>query len=110
MIKVRDARAQIAAVLRNELQVEDFARWVMANSWNVHRDSSAEAVDLVSSIHLLLAERAKPDDDAEFRTALAELLNDIVVSQAVDVPVAKVHMRPSNASRWIPSQVQPAAA
>jgi hypothetical protein len=65
MIHARDVRAQIAAVLRNEISIEDFARWIMSTSWNMHKDSSEEAVDLVSSIHLLLAERSDGVDSQD---------------------------------------------
>src|SRR2546422_3263241 len=57
MIYEAEVRAKIAAVLANEISVVDFARWIMSNSWNMHQDSEAAAVDLVSDIHLLLAER-----------------------------------------------------
>ena len=80
MIHEHDVRAKIAAVLKRDISVEDLARWVMANSWNMHKDSAPEAVDLVSSIHLLLAERDDPHADPEFRRELQSLLNNIVVS------------------------------
>ena len=77
MIHVRDVRAKIAAVLRNEISVEDFARWIMANSWNMHKDSSKVAVDLVSSVHLLLAERSDREcSPSELRRELETLLSD----------------------------------
>jgi len=99
-------RAKIAAVLANEISVEDFARWIMSNSWNMHRDSSAESVELVSSIHLLLAERDESiysDDD--FRKEIRALLKpngirinvtisfDRVVPIDLDEPVASANLK-----------------
>jgi hypothetical protein len=89
MIHEREIRVEIARFLRGEISFEDFARWIMANSWNMRRDSSDEAVELASSVHLLLAER---DDEiyslAEFRNELASLLNNI--KESVHAPVAEM--------------------
>lgn len=93
MIQVRDVKSKIAAVLANEISVEDFARWIMSNSWNMHKDSP-EAVDLVSDVHLLLAER-DPRNAQVFRHALALLLNnrgadEQVVSMQIVISFAPV--------------------
>lgn len=83
MIHERDVRAKIAAVLRNEISVVDFARWIMSNSWNMHKDSSSEAVDLVSNIHLLLAERHDAQSDEAFLQELAVIAgNPDVIDQS----------------------------
>ena len=80
----------MAAVLRNEISIVDFVRWIMSNSWNMHQDSSHSAINLVSHIHLLLAERDEfLLDDSAFRLELSSLLNNIVVSQPIDVSEAE---------------------
>ena len=85
MIYERDVRAKIAAVLANEISIGDFARWIMSSSWNMHHDSSADAIALVSDVHLLLAERDDFSiDDDGFRLGLASLANNIVVSAPVE--------------------------
>lgn len=90
MIHEREVRSKIAAVLRNEISLVDFERWIMSNSWNMHKDSSASAVNLASEIHLLLAERDDSQiDDRAFLRELALLLNNIVVAQPVDASVAQ---------------------
>jgi len=111
MIHERDVRAKIAAFLSNEISVEDFSLWIMSNSWNMHKDSSAEAVDLVSSIHLLLAER---DDNSyspeEFRSELESLLNKIVVSYPpAHHVVPKRYFSANSARQWL-SIARPLAA
>jgi hypothetical protein len=95
MIHERDVRLKIAAVLRSEISIEDFARWIMSNSWNMQKDSSERAVDLVSSIHLLLAERDEGVySPEEFRRELASLLDKIIIS----VPLLDVAIVPQLAS------------
>lgn len=75
MIQERDVLDKIAAVLRSEMSIVDFARWIMANSWNMHQDSSADAIELVQSIHLLLAERDDSSiSDNSFVSELASLI------------------------------------
>ena len=74
MIHVHDVKAKIAAVRQYEISIEDFAWWIMSNSWNMHKDSSNAVVDLVSNIHLLLAERNDASNDDEFRDELSALL------------------------------------
>lgn len=77
MIHEADVRAKIAAVLRDEVSVVDFARWIMSNSWNMHQDSSRAAVDLASNVHLLLAERDEASiNDNDFKRELSALLSE----------------------------------
>ena len=58
----------------------------MSNSWNMHQDSSAAAIALVSEVHLLMAERDDFSiDDNGFRSALSAIANNIVVSAPVEV-------------------------
>ncbi|SRR5712691_10757017 len=86
MIHERDVRAKLASFLRNEISLASFADWVATNSWNMHKDSSREAVDLVSSIELFLAERDdKTYTDHDFRRDLQTLLDNIVVSDAANL-------------------------
>jgi hypothetical protein len=74
MIQEFEVRQKMADAVEMKISVIDFIRWIMSNSWNMHRDSSREAVDLVSQIHLLMAER---DDfllsDPEFLYELLRL-------------------------------------
>ncbi len=93
MIQELDVKAKIAALLRDEISAIDFVRWIMANSWNMHRDSSDRAVDLVSDIHLLFAERDdKSLDDQAFLAELRELVSlhprDVWISANVPVRVS----------------------
>jgi len=74
MIYERQVKAKIASVLNGEISIIDFARWIMSNSWNMHQDSSEEAIALVQSIHLLLAERDDSSiDDSNFLSELRSL-------------------------------------
>lgn len=104
MINELDVRAKIAAVLNRELSIVEFARWIMSNSWNMHRDSSRSAVSLVSEIHLLLAERDDFSlDDAAFIQELSVLNGNAVVSSPVDIDERIIESRPyfANSARWL---------
>lgn len=74
MIHASEIRQQLAAVTSGQLPLSDFAEWLDSKSWNMHRDSSAEAVTLVSSIDRLLAEYDHRDSsEDELRRALHAL-------------------------------------
>lgn len=80
MIHEREIRAQLAKTVMRQLSVDDFADWVLSNTWNVHKESTRETAELVASLELLFAER---DDDAytsdEVMKRLERLLNTITV-------------------------------
>ena len=56
MIQESDIHDKLAALQRGEVSVFDVGDWIDANSWNMHRDSSSEAIKLASSIDRLFAE------------------------------------------------------
>src|SRR5262245_43747166 len=78
MIQEFEVREKLAALAAGEQSVEDFAAWLDPASWNMHADSSSEAIDLVSSVHLLLSEYDHKDlDESQLRRELESLLNDV---------------------------------
>lgn len=84
MIQPSEVRQKLRAFLSRQLSLDDFEDWLVAQSWNMHIDSSAEARDLVSSIELALSEHSNGHLDAsELRTKLFKVLDQIVVE--VDV-------------------------
>lgn len=56
MISELEVKENLASLLTNELSLEDFDRWLVEKSWNMHLDSAVEAQELVGSIELSLAE------------------------------------------------------
>lgn len=56
MIYKEDIRAKLAAVAAGELPLWDFYDWLEIASLNMHRDSSAEAKELVGEIGLIFAD------------------------------------------------------
>jgi hypothetical protein len=81
MILESVVRQRLAAVASHALSLEDFADWIDEASWNMHSDSSPDAIDLVSSIHALLAERDdRAINDEALRRELLSLLNNVHVS------------------------------
>lgn len=96
MIHEHDVRARLAALLRHAISIESFRRWIVDESWNMHSDSSACAIDLVSDVQMLIAEHDDRaiSDDALLR-ALVSLLNniDVEVVRPVAVMVPKISRR-----------------
>lgn len=101
MIREADVREKLTALWRKEISLEAFEDWLAQASWSMHNDSKREAVDLVSSIHLLLAER---DDhvinEAELRREFLALLNNVSVSFRIepDAVVSSVRNRYASSS------------
>lgn len=56
MVEESEVQNRLAALANGQMSIDDFAEWIEANSWNMHADSPAVAVEIVSSIHLLLSE------------------------------------------------------
>jgi hypothetical protein len=93
MINAHEIEQKIALVAKGKLSLNAFEDWFVPNSWNVHKDSTFECIDLVSSIHHLLSER---DDhilnESDLRRELRLLLESrvhyvrIVYSEAQRVP------------------------
>lgn len=78
MIHESDVRNKVALLVQHKLSLVSFERWLVSESWNMHSDRSAEAIDLVSSIHVLLSERDDSVvDESELRRELLLLLNRI---------------------------------
>lgn len=97
MIEEADVRDKLAALASHELSLEDFAGWLGPASWNMHADSSPEAIDLVSSIHLLLSEYDHGDvDESELRRQLLSFLDDVVVSIRIDISASVARRAPAS--------------
>jgi hypothetical protein len=95
MVRELEIRQKMADAIKREISVPEFVRWIMANDWNVHNDSSPSAANLVYDIHLLLAERDNvPLDDQSFLQELGEL------NKFATVPVS-LTFESSNQSRTI---------
>jgi len=81
MIAENAVRDRLLRFLQNQLSLEAFEAWLVSESWDMHRDSSPSAQNLVVAIELLLAERSSSElSDARFRNELASLANNIISS------------------------------
>jgi hypothetical protein len=74
MILEVEVQQKLAAVANDELPLFDFADWLDSKSWSMHRDSSPEAVKLVSLIERLFAEYDLGMDEARLRQRILSLL------------------------------------
>ena len=86
MIREPEIRAKIAALLARSLSLEAFEHWLDSSSRSMHIDSEQSAIDLVSSIHVLLSER---DDhvlnEQGLRSELSLLLNNHISDAGTSV-------------------------
>jgi hypothetical protein len=104
MIEAQEVRSKIASLLRNDISMEDFSQWVVDESWNMHKDSSQVAIDLVSNIHLLLAEHDS-HNSVDVRQELESLLYAdavprlVISDDAISSPV--IVSRSAYPSFWI---------
>ena len=93
-----DIRQKIASTLRREISVAELERWLDSESRDMFNDGDADAVELVSSVHLLLGDYY--DDrlnEAAFRAGLASLLRNAFIhlnvysdSEPVVRPVSQI--------------------
>jgi hypothetical protein len=56
MITVDQIRAMLQQVVLASVSLDQFDEWLSKASWNMHHNSSAEAISLVGKIELILAE------------------------------------------------------
>ena len=73
MILESDLRSRLAAIAQNQMSLDAFESWIGPASRNAHKDSSPGALELVSAIHFLFAERDESllDESALRRELLA---------------------------------------
>lgn len=89
MIIEQELRSEISRATRGEVSLSDLYAWLMARSWNMHKDSSPAAVELAADVEALFFENL---GDAELRTQLGLLLGNVVeISISIDkfVPVRR---------------------
>lgn len=105
MISEFSIKEKVSAFLRDEISLEDFQNWLLPAAWNMFSDSSDAAINLASSIHLLLDER---DDhilsDADLRESLFRLLDNVAyIIESTPNPIRQtVHYQPSPAiAYWV---------
>lgn len=86
MIAVNDVRETVLSFLRNSVSLDDFERWLVAKTWNMHLDSDPFAIDLVTDVELALSEYSSDHlTDEEFRIRLLDSINRVVVNvQLID--------------------------
>ena len=78
MIQENEIRAQLALLESGELPLWAFHEWIEETSFNMHRDSSPGAIDLVGSVGLLFADYdLRLIDESRLRRKLINLLHPI---------------------------------
>jgi hypothetical protein len=97
MISALEIKQKLSLVSMGKLSLNAFEDWLVPRAWNVHKDSSPEAIDLVSSIHFLFSER---DDfvlsESDLHKELLSFLGNVIY---VPVTIRDAFM-PTSEIRW----------
>ncbi len=76
MIIESELRQQIDAALSGAASLQDLYVWLMARTWNMHRDSAPAAVELAADVEALFFERADGRlTETQLRRDIATLLS-----------------------------------
>jgi hypothetical protein len=107
MIQEAEVRNRLVALALGQLSLADFERWLGPASRNMHADSPPEAIDLVSSIHLLLSERDHGDlSNDELRQELSNFANSglglVEVVLSAELAVSPVRARSASNAATFP--------
>jgi hypothetical protein len=51
MIRIQELRERLISYIANEISFADFEDWLIDRSWDMHKDSTVEAQELVHSIN-----------------------------------------------------------
>src|SRR5438045_1633215 len=99
MIYETAIRDKLIALLRNEINLVDFDSWLGRESWNMHRDSSTEAQNLVGAIELALSEYSSGHlSNAELLAELRSLVDSVIAEVFIIIsPVVPSHQRRAQA-------------
>jgi hypothetical protein len=82
MIIESELRSEIARAIRGEVSLGDLYRWLMARSWNMHKDSEDGAVELAASVESLFFARSSGDISEEaLRHDLSSLAKDMIAQE-----------------------------
>lgn len=91
MIAELEIRMRLADVLEGSESLDSFESWLVAESWNMHLDSTPEAQALVGDIELALAEYSNGDiTTGELTERLANLLRTVTVMVEIDPATSTV--------------------
>lgn len=112
MIIESELRDEMARAVGSAQSLSDLYHWLMSRSWNMHRDSAPAAVELAAEVEAILLERADGIvSDAEARLRIINLLNNVVVSQPIEVTSdEQQYFRHASSARWVAQAVRLAAA
>ncbi len=89
MVGESQIHVKLIAALTGRLSIPDFGQWVLAQSWNMHRDSTQGAQDLMSAVQLALFEYTDGVTSAdELRDELRKLARTVSISVDLRPPGA----------------------
>lgn len=94
MITETEIRRKLVALLERRVSLAQFQDWLVEQSWNMHKDSSAEAQQLVSEIELALSEYSNRHlAESELHQKLWAALHQIAVAVQINDDASVVPAR-----------------
>lgn len=91
MIIENELRSEIGRAVRGDVSLSELYAWLMARSWNMHRDSGPAAVELAACVEALFFDQSSGViDDAALREALAALVRPVMYEVVVRIGVSQV--------------------
>jgi hypothetical protein len=79
MITVDQIRTMLQQVILASVSLDQFDEWLSKASWNMHHESSPEAISLVGKIELILAEYDAGFQSEEQTLSSLSALNPVFV-------------------------------
>lgn len=77
MITTSQIRDKVNSYLRREISMSEFEDWLSMETWNMHADSTEEAVTLVFAVEICLAENGTENfDEEKVREALRKTIKE----------------------------------
>src|SRR5687768_6899520 len=108
MIKENDIRMQLAALVDRRLSLDAFEDWLVASSWNMHKDSSRDAIELALSVELLLSEYSSGHrSEADLFREFSDLVKNQVVSLQIRVVSVGIEVMPGRLGFFGSNAYQP---
>jgi hypothetical protein len=100
MITVDQIRSMLQQVTLSKISLDEFDEWFAKASWNMHQDSSPEAIQLVGKIELRLAQA---DNEEVADEVLVKHLNELVAAKQETFLVKKFDIGPVQKTGFVTS-------
>jgi hypothetical protein len=112
MLSESEVRKELISYLKSSVSLAEFENWLVSKSWNMHLDSDAAAIDLVSDIEMSLSEYSSSQLTLkQLRQRLSQLMSQVIRADLSPTPAAtpfSLRVRTANSAGPPHSVVAPA--